>query len=277
MARQLEYAGNNVEKAAAIASKKLDIPRDKLKYQVLSYGSTGIFGLVGTKKAKIKVILPTSPPKPPAEEPVDDKAERAERKATKNSEDHPVSGLATPVEAPVAVTEVSEDAIRVGRELLDRVAMLIADDASITVDENSERLLYRVESSNAAVLIGKRGQTLEAMQYLVEKVVNRHSGKRLHVQVDVEGYLEKRQASLQSLAARMAEKASRTKKPVTIGQMSAYERRIVHLALKEDGRVRTQSKGDGYLRKLMIFPVRKSNGGNGKRNNNNRNQGPKDP
>ena len=108
-------------------------------------------------------------------------------------------------------------------------------------------------------------------------VVNRHRCKRLHVQVDVEGYLEKRQASLQSLASRMAEKASRTKKPVTIGQMSSYERRIVHLALKEDSRVRTQSKGDGYLRKLVIFPVRKSNGGNGTKDKNRRDQGPQEP
>lgn len=72
--------------------------------------------------------------------------------------------------------------------------------------------------------------------------------------VDVEGYLEKRKINLQQMASRMAEKAKKIRKPVTIGQMNAHDRRIVHIHLKDEDGVRTQSIGDGYYRKLMIFP-----------------------
>lgn len=263
MARPLEFSGSNVEKAATAASKKLNISRDELKYQVLSYGSSGIFGLVGVKKAKIQILLP-------AEHKEGEKKTRTEKIKEKLSaklsrEKQKESKADDPPSIPIVrgdkekTDEVGVDLKQLGSELLKRITDLISEDAKIEVDEKPEGLLYKIESSKAAVLIGKRGQTLEAMQYLVEKIINKNSNKRVHVQVDVEGYLEKRQESLQSLSSRMAEKAVRTKKPVTIGQMSAYERRVVHLALKDDSRIRTQSKGEGFLRKLVIFPVRKAN------------------
>ena len=104
------------------------------------------------------------------------------------------------------------------------------------------------------MLIGKRGQTLEAIQYLVEKIVNKRIEARVRLQIDVEGYMETRRTNLQRLAERLAEKSKRTGKPVTIGQMNAQDRRVVHLTLKDDNGVRTQSMGDGYYRKLVIFP-----------------------
>jgi spoIIIJ-associated protein len=97
-------------------------------------------------------------------------------------------------------------------------------------------------------------------------MINKKSNNRIRVVVDVEGYLEKRKNNLQQMASRMAEKAKRTKKPVTIGQMNAHDRRIVHIHLKDEKGVRTQSIGDGYFRKLMIFP--KKQGGSKKKNNN---------
>jgi spoIIIJ-associated protein len=110
------------------------------------------------------------------------------------------------------------------------------------------------------MLIGKRGQTLEAIQYLVEKIVNKQNEHRVRVLVDVEGYLKTRKSNLQKLAAKMAEKAQKTQKPVTIGQMNAYDRRTVHLHLKSNSAVRTQSVGEGYYRKLIIFPKKGKRG-----------------
>jgi spoIIIJ-associated protein len=115
-----------------------------------------------------------------------------------------------------------------------------------------------VSGGNSAVLIGKRGQTLEAIQYLVEKIVNKNRKGRVGIHVDVEGYLEKRRIRLQRLAVRMAEKVKSTGKPSAIGQMNAHDRRIVHIALQDDNRVRTQSKGEGFLKKLVIFPKKNS-------------------
>jgi spoIIIJ-associated protein len=251
MTQQLEFEGSNIEKAAMSACEKLNIPREKLQYQVISYGSTGIFGLVGTKKAKIRVFLPK---------------EKIEKKDIQDSPVQEDEALAfnddvkktIPLEQRKVDTSSiqNEDPKTVGLNFLQQIIDIMSAGAEISVEAHSDQLLFNIKSCDAAVLIGKRGQTLEAIQYLTEKIINKHYQHRLYIQVDVEDYLKKRQENLQDLAARMAEKASRTKKPISIGKMSAYERRIVHLSLKEDNRVRTQSKGDGYLRRLIIFPVR---------------------
>ncbi len=115
------------------------------------------------------------------------------------------------------------------------------------------------------MLIGKRGQTLDAIQFIVEKIINKRQHKRVRIQVDVGGYLEKRKANLKELASRTAEKVCKSGKPCSIGMMNAHDRRIVHLTLKNDKRIRTQSIGNGSLRKLMIFPkksvLKKKQGG----------------
>lgn len=98
------------------------------------------------------------------------------------------------------------------------------------------------------------------MQYLVEKIVNKQCEQRVRLLVDVEGYLETRKANLKSMATKMAEKAKRRNKPVTIGQMNAYDRRTVHMHLKNNNAVRTQSVGEGYYRKLIIFPKKRRRG-----------------
>ena len=99
-------------------------------------------------------------------------------------------------------------------------------------------------------------------------MINKKSTNRVRVLVDVEGYLDKRKSNLQLMASRMAEKAKRTQKPVTIGQMNAHDRRLVHIHLKDESGVRTQSIGDGYYRKLMIFPKKQ---GGGRRKNTEKN------
>ena len=96
------------------------------------------------------------------------------------------------------------------------------------------------------------------MQYLVEKIINKQCSGRTRVQVDVENYMEDRKEKLQGLALRLAEKVKRSGKPVTIGQMTGHDRRIVHLTLKDDNKIRTQSMGEGFIRKLVIFPKKNS-------------------
>ena len=136
----------------------------------------------------------------------------------------------------------------------ERIARSISRDADISVEDSNGRVSLQVQGGDAGLLIGKRGQTLEAIQYLVEKIVNKNNEQRVRVQVDVEGYLQNRRANLKDLALKMADKTKKTGKPATIGQMNAHDRRIVHLALKDDKMIRTQSVGDGFLRKLVIFP-----------------------
>lgn len=258
----LEFEGKTVDMAVNKACEELDMPREKLRYDVISYGSSGIFGLVGVKKARIRVPSP----EPFSKKGIagsDNKSRRHERRRhvreTKEREDISPSLPSTLKEIKEIFDEAEappfpEDPRELGREALRRIIDFITEDAEITVGEDAERILFNVRGGNTAVLIGKRGQTLEAIQYLVEKIINKHSDKRIRIQVDIEGYLDNRRAKLESLAARLSEKAKRIGKPVSIGQLNAHDRRIVHIALKDDSDVRTQSMGEGFYRKLVIFP-----------------------
>lgn len=262
MSSWLEFEDKIVENAVLKASEELGIPKDKLKYDVISYGSTGIFGLVGVKKARIRVSVPEN-----------GKGGRVKNKKVDDSDswsnnDDMIQSQIDPVmtDASQLVKEAfgeeepsqsDEDPLKIGKEILERIIDFITTGATIKSEKKEGRIRFQVEGGNSAVLIGKHGQTLEAIQYLVEKIVNKQHSDRIRVQVDVEGYLENRRLRLTNLASRLAEKAKQTGRPSTIGQLNSHDRRIVHLALKDDGSVRTQSMGDGMYRKLVIYPKKR--------------------
>jgi spoIIIJ-associated protein len=256
MSKSYEFNGKNVDQAIEKASEELSIPPEKIKHEVLAYGSSGIFGLVGVKKAKIKVFVDEERNKRKRPQPVgkETSASRIEK-----------PGAAMDNQEPAAPHKVDEELVASGIRALQTVIDGISSGASANVTQKRDRLLFSISGGDSGVLIGKRGQTLEAIQYLLEKMINKKSTNRVRVLVDVEGYLEKRKDNLQMMASRMAEKAKRTNKPVTIGQMNAHDRRIVHIHLKDENGIRTQSIGEGYYRKLMVFPKKKA--GNRRRNN----------
>jgi len=240
MSPNLEFEGKNIEKAIKKASDKLKIPKEELKYTVVSYGSTGMFGVVGSKKAKIAVTVPEKEEKRDTPKKEYDRAIEKQRDSISSDEPND--------------NRMSDELVERGENILRQIVDLITEEATISTKNTSKKITYRVNGGNSAILIGKHGQTLEAIQYIVEKCVNKQSSDRIRVQVDVNGYLQKRKVSLEGLAVRLAEKSKSNGKPITVGQMNAYERRIVHMALKDDGEVRTQSMGNGSIRKLMIFP-----------------------
>ena len=248
MAPSMELEAKNVEKAVKKACAQLDISRDELKYDVISYGSSGIFGLGRTKKARIRVTLPKE-------------KEGSDLESTKDIANNDVDEIKRTVKNLIAgafddnpVYTFPDEPVELGKTILTRIVDAITTEASINVKEDPDRIIFNVKGGNSAVLIGKHGQTLEAIQALVEKIVNKRNTQRVRIEVDVEGYLESRKNNLQRQAMRLAAKCRRIKKPVTLGYMNAYDRRIVHLALKDNDHVRTQSHGDGFVRKLMIFP-----------------------
>ncbi|MBW2370844.1 MAG: Jag N-terminal domain-containing protein [Deltaproteobacteria bacterium] len=250
MVSNMEFEGKNVTSAVKKAAKALNIEENKFRYEVISYGSTGIFGLVGAKKAKIRVALKAAKEKKTVER-------RPEKEAAPNrSAQKPAEARTAPkAEAvPLPVASVPEEAIEMGRTILQKLLNQLTDDATIQVQTDDERVVFHVKGGNSAVLIGKRGQTLEAIQYLVEKIVNKHSEARVRLQVDVAGYLESKKINLEQRANRLADKVKRDGKPVTVGEMNVYDRKIVHMALKNDQQVRTQSMGNGFYRKLVILP-----------------------
>jgi spoIIIJ-associated protein len=146
--------------------------------------------------------------------------------------------------------------LNAGLTALQRLVDAITDGALVAMQRQNGQVHYDIKGGNLGLLIGKRGQTLDALQYLVDKIVNRNNAARVQIQVDVEGYLAKRCENLREMAVRMATKAKRSGKPLTLEQMSPYDRRIIHEALKDNRDVRTQSIGEGALRKLIISPRR---------------------
>jgi len=256
MMSSFEFKGKNVDKAVEKACKELNLTQDEIMYDVLSHGSSGIFGLAGVKKAKIRVNLPEKPQDAvPDLEIADQGAEISNEKIISEEQSFEIEYSNG---RPVYTFE--ENPLDLGRAVLQRIIDSITSDAKVSAVKSSERILFNVTGGNAAILIGKKGQTLEAIQSLVEKIVNKHNNNndKILVQVDVEGYLETRKVNLERLAARLAEKAKRIRKPISLGQMSAYDRRIVHMTLKDDPGIRTKSRGEGYMRKLVIFPKKNS-------------------
>lgn len=262
MTEYLEFEGKTIDKALKAASKDLELPLEKILYDVVSHGSSGIFGLVGVKKAKIRVK--TAEKKQggfqEARSNAKERAKNLVKDAFQLDDDEPNeeniedASEETTLDTP---PEHYEKAMNIGQAVLEKLADFISEDTIVEPVPQKERIVFKVSGGNSGLLIGKRGQTLEAMQYLVEKIVNKQCEQRVRVLVDVEGYLETRKSNLKKLAGRMADKAKKINKPVTIGQMNAYDRRIVHLHLKDNSSVRTQSVGEGYYRKLVIFPKKR--------------------
>jgi len=248
----LEFSAKNVNKAIEKACDELNLAPDKIKYDILSHGSSGIFGLAGIKKAKIRVLLPEKSKEPVSEDEISGSADEIHSEKILSAEHLPADDDADHPRPPA----FEEKPLDLGRSVLQRIVDSITADAEISAEENSDGLFYNINGGNAGILIGKKGQTLDAIQSLVEKIVNKQNPQngRIHIQIDVEGYLETRKTNLEKLAERLADKSKRIRRPISLGQMSAYDRRIVHLALKDDPDIRTKSRGEGYLRKLVIFP-----------------------
>jgi spoIIIJ-associated protein len=283
MTQTQEFSGKDVDVAIKNACAELMLSKKELQYDVISEGSSGIFGIVGRKDARIRVVLPSMNTDKSDEAELegirsivdeafgeDTRLEETRIEKTKTEDprieepeseepesEEPRKKEFKPYDAPEPV-DVSEASIAVGIEAVQKMADLITDDATVNAHTEQDRLTLKIEGGNAGILIGRKGQTLDAMQFLTDKIINRKSEARVRVKVDIEGYMETRKSNLRHLAYKMADKAKKTGRPATINQMSAQDRRIVHLALKDDTSVRTQSMGDGYYRRLVIFPKKKN-------------------
>jgi spoIIIJ-associated protein len=150
------------------------------------------------------------------------------------------------------LAEKREQAAKVLREILD----LMGIDAEVSGFDDGERIILDAHGSESGLVIGKKGATLDALQYLVNRVIFRKPGESAGVIVDAEGYRGRREDSLTDLAKRLAEKAVRSGRPVPVEPMNAHDRRVVHMALADHPDVTTESEGEGMARRVVIFPKR---------------------
>ena len=204
------FTGKNVDEAITKALVNFGVTSDKLEYEVVDKGSNGILG-IGSRPAKINAKVK---------------------------------------EEVIEVASTPEDIQKVVVEFLDKVFKAMNLTVKINVDVKDDSVDIDLVGDDMGVLIGKRGQTLDSLQYLVSLVVNKKSDKYLRVKLDTENY---REETLENLAKNIAFKVKRTKRPVSLEPMNPYERRVIHSALQNDRYVTTKSEGDEPYRHVVVL------------------------
>lgn len=240
-----EFEGKTTEEAIQNASRKLNLPVEELNIDIIEPGSAGIFGLVGGKKAKISVTFKALEEEDYKEEEIEESEDIEEEPFEKSSEGT--------IEQSAGETE---EVLAVAREALGKILSLIPVETDVTAAQIDGKIILNIEGDRSGLLIGRKGKTLDALQFILNKIVNKALDKKLNIVVDSENYRKRREESLVQLALKMGDKAKRIRKPVTTSPMNPHDRRIIHLALKEDDRLDTRSRGEGLMKKVVIIPRR---------------------
>lgn len=237
----LEKTGKNVDEALEQALNELKTTRDKVNIEVIEEAKNGLFGLF-SKKAKIRVTLKDAAAKigDVVEEALDNiKADvQAGKEEYKNT----------------AVDTDTEAAVQAGKEFLQKIfhSMKIEVVMEKFVNKADSTVTLKLHGPDMGILIGKHGQTLDALQYLTNLVANKNSSERIRIIIDVEDYRERRIETLSRLAVRLADKVKRNGERVVLEPMNPHERKIIHMALQNDRRITTLSEGEEPYRKVVI-------------------------
>ena len=252
MTTTIEKTGKTIEDALKAALEELSAAESDVEYEVLEEPRKGILGLIGTRPAKIRVTLKPTVEEAKSEAPTVEEAPTIEESPT-------VEEPPTVVEEPTVEEKKSEEAIEAetiecARQFLRMILEHMKLDVNIEGHEAEEGYLLDLTGKNLGVLIGKHGQTLDALQYLVNLAANRQLEHRMHFVIDVEGYRKKRTEALKKLAKSLAERALKMRKEVRLEPMSRYERKVIHLALQDSTRVTTHSAGTEPYRYVIITP-----------------------
>ncbi len=282
----LEVSAKTVEEAITKACIDLGLSSDQLDIQVISEGSTGFLGL-GSKPAVIQVRrkesavpeeeVPAEAEPAPEEEPEkQEKQERPEKKekrtqkgpkAPKEKQPREAEPLepkpAYPEKKEVIPERTDEEIVMMkaaASQFLSSVfeAMDLPVDMTMDYEQETGSLNIEFEGADMGILIGKRGQTLDSLQYLVSLVVNKDQKNYVRVKLDTEDYRKRRKETLENLARNIASKVRRTQRPVSLEAMNPYERRIIHSALQSNNAVETYSEGNEPYRHVVVVP-RKGN------------------
>ena len=237
----IEFKGKTKNDAITEACRHFSIPSDKLDYEVLDEGKAGILG-IGAKPAVIRARV---------------------KEESKEEAIEPVKLSETPIIASVkaAAADMEDvDVEAVSKKFLSDVfaAMGIAVEISAKYNDSLRSLEVELSGDEMGVLIGKRGQTLDSLQYLISLVINKGTTEYIKVKVDTENYRQRRKETLENLAKNISYKVKRTRRPVSLEPMNPYERRIILSALRNDRYVTTHSEGDEPFRRVVVTPKRDS-------------------
>ena len=287
-----EFSGKTVDDAIIEAATTLGIASSELDVEVISKGTGGFLGL-GAKPAVIKArpkqevsdeiedVMATAvkpvrgakkSPKPAApkavEEPAAAKVEEPVKKAPvkEDVEDRAYEDInedVKPVEEEknLEPAEIDDSIIDETKQYLDKLfsAMELEANVDISLDKYTRTMSIDVEGPEMGIIIGKRGQTLDALQYLISLYVNKKSETYIRIKLDTENYRERRRETLENLAKNIAYKVKKSRRSFALEPMNPYERRIIHSALQNDKFVTTKSEGEEPYRKVVVYPKKGNN------------------
>lgn len=262
----MEFKGKTKNDAITEACRHFSIPSDKLDYEVIDEGKTGFLGM-GSRPAFIKARV---------KEEKEEVTETVELLETLVVESVPVDEAKSKDNNKNDIVHEDIDVEAVTKKFLADVfaAMGISVEITVKYEEEPKSLDVDLNGDEMGVLIGKRGQTLDSLQYLISLVVNKGTTEYIRVKVDTENYRQRRKETLENLAKNISYKVKRTRRPVSLEPMNPYERRIIHSALQNDKYVTTHSEGEEPFRRVVVTPKKDSNyndakGYRGNRNYNN--------
>ena len=250
----IEVKAKTIDDAITDALVQLGVTSDQLDYEVIEKGSAGILGL-GRKdaviKARKKVAVPEKKEKPVVEKKKEDSTSKKESTPVVKEETAENSEKAQ-AKAPVTIDYSALEAS--AKDFLTQVfaAMQLEGEIITKVDEDNKVIDVEFKGPEMGMLIGKRGQTLDSLQYLTNLAVNKQSESYIKVKLDTEDYRKRRKETLENLAKNIAYKVKRTKRPVSLEPMNPFERRVIHSALQNDKYVSTHSEGEEPYRHVVV-------------------------
>jgi len=236
----IEKIAPSIEEAIELGAAELGLPVDAFDVEVLDEGGRGLFGLAG-RQARVRLtVKPDFAPSAAAGASDQDAGEAAEPEETDGGE-----------------------ALRIAQETVEELLQRMGIEARVHArwgepDEPGKirPLFVDVQGDDLSILIGRRGETLTALQYITRLIVGKELKRPVAILIDVEGYRARRERQLRRLARRMAAQAIETERTMSLEPMPAYERRIIHIELRDDSQVETVSVGEGSRRKVTIIPKR---------------------
>ena len=273
----IKFEGKTIDEAIEKACRELGAPREKLNVEIVAEGTSGFFGL-GSKPAKIKArlmniyieeeIADAPALKTPEESPVGESAAAAAKlppPQTAPASSTPASGAGggrketrpPKKESRPATSEADREMGEKARTILAGILERMNIDAPVSLEIREDVIALNIRGDGGGLIIGKRGQNLDALQYIVNKAANRSGEEKKMIVIDTEAYRQRREDALASLAERLGQKVKKTRKAVTVSHMNAHDRRIIHLTLQGDSSLVTKSRGEGEYRKIIIMPARK--------------------
>ena len=245
----LEVIAPSVEEAIEKGLAELGLSQDEVEVEILDEGTKGLFGL-GSRQSRILLTVKSTP----------ETGVGAAQEEIPQPKAEPEIEASVPAEETLAqddddlVLKVAHDTVA---ELLEKMKVRATVSASYVEDDEfrgQKPILVNINGDDLSILIGRKAETLNALQYITSLIVGKELGRSIPLSIDVEGYRNRRQKQLKQLAHRIAEQVAQTNRSQALEPMPANERRLIHIELRDDPNVYTESAGEGERRKVVIYP-----------------------